>query len=117
MATYENAELGVKFSIPEKITVRKQLEYYSATNETGVWFTDAWGGAKVVIESWECEAYPKLLIMDLDKVTDRKITQVILWVGARVTEHMVKLEMPSPKLSGTPSGPPSDSPEPLSPQT
>lgn len=117
MATYENVELGVKFDAPDRITVRKQLEYYSAANKTGSWFLDAWGAAAVIVENWVCVKYPNLMVQDLDKVEDRSITQIVLWVGARVTEHMVRLEIPDPKLSKPPSEQQSDSAEVESPPT
>lgn len=81
-----------KFTIPDKITVRMQLEYIGAvtTVEQAQHLVRKWEGAKQLIESWECEILPKFEV-NLDDITDPNQTDVIVWAGLQVWLHMNSL--------------------------
>ncbi len=79
----------VRFTVPDRPTVRQQLDYYSmiAHAEGRVMFERYWTGALPLIEKWECDALPDYE-SDLDKISDPAQTTVIIWAGMRVMEHM-----------------------------
>jgi hypothetical protein len=89
---YKNEELKARFVVPDKITVRTQLAYYSeislGTSSTHV--EKLWNGARLLIQDWECPAFP--LDTDLDKVDDPKIAEVIMWAALEVKKHVNNLE-------------------------
>lgn len=96
MAEYKNAELGVSFSVPDALTVRDQLKFYSAGQETDAsWMEQMWRSALAVVTNWQCKTFPDPRV-DLGKVTDVRITRIISWVGATVSKHVTKLETPHP---------------------
>ncbi len=81
---FSREEPKVRFVVPDKLTVRLQMAYYSEA--TGVirhnHFERLWYGAKALMTEWECELFDKNI--DLDKVDDPKITEVIIWASAQV---------------------------------
>jgi hypothetical protein len=96
MAEYANADLGVSFSVPDALTVRDQLKFYSAGQGSDApWMEQMWESARTVIKDWKCEVLPDLKA-DLDKVTDVRVTRIVAWVGATVARHMTGLEVPDP---------------------
>jgi hypothetical protein len=83
---------GIKFSIPDRPTVRQQLAYISAT--TGIdserHLERLWNGAKTLIESWECELFKT--DVNLDNVSNPKIAELILWASIQVRSYINGLE-------------------------
>ena len=79
----------VRFVIPDTITVREQLRYYSAmTIPYGKeMFIRYWEGAKVLVTEWECELFPDKNV-DLDTVTDANIPAILIWAGMTVKNHI-----------------------------
>lgn len=90
---YKSDAFGVSFSVPDKVTVRQQLAYFSeAGRANGKEFIERlWLGARAVILDWTCPALPDLNT-DLDSVTDPKTTQAIVWAALEVKRHMDNLE-------------------------
>jgi len=90
---YKSDDFGVSFSVPDKVTVRQQLAYYSeaarAANED--LFMRLWLGARQVLDDWKCEAMPDRFA-DLDSVTDPRAAGAITWAAMQVKSHMDKLE-------------------------
>lgn len=89
---HTNEALSVSFTLPDKFTVRMQLSYYSNLARGSELFERYWLGALAVLENWKCERIPDPLALNLDEVTDPKITDVILWVGLEVKRRMDTLE-------------------------
>lgn len=89
---YKNEKIGVRFVVPDKLTVREQMQYYSAlTIPYGKeLFIRYWEGAKVIITEWECEVFPNKET-SLDDVTDGSIPNILIWSGMRVKEHIDSL--------------------------
>lgn len=83
---------GLKFSIPDRPTVRQQLAYYSATTGTDAerHLERLWNGAKALIVEWECELFKA--DVDLDTVDNPKITDLMLWAAIQVRAYINKLE-------------------------
>ena len=83
------------FALPDKITVRQQLAYFSASSsvDQAQFLERSWEGAKAIIipQSWKCAIMPDINA-DLDDLTDPAVADVILWAGMRVREHMNGLE-------------------------
>lgn len=82
----------VRFVIPDKITVRLQMAYYSEA--TGVirqnHFERLWYGARAIMQEWECELFDKNI--NLDEVDDPRITEIIVWASAQVKVYINNLE-------------------------
>ncbi len=90
MAHYERE--GVSFDLPDKVTVRQQLAYFSATTQriTGDWIFGYWKGAQVLIENWKSDKVSTLQL-DLETVTDPEITQILIWAALTVKSHLDNL--------------------------
>lgn len=92
---FTRVEPDCTFALPDKITVRQQLAYISASSsvDQSQFLEKTWEGAKAMIipQSWRCEIMPDMGA-DLDTLTDPKIADVILWVGMQVREHINSLE-------------------------
>lgn len=89
----ENVLPPCKFTVPDRITVKQQLEYFSvagglAGNE--YWFR-LWEAAKLFIQNWEFELMPDLNA-DLDTLSDPRVSQAIVWAGMRVSAHIDSLQ-------------------------
>lgn len=93
MAEFKKKKPSARFVIPDKLTVRQQLDYLSAVSlKPGIDWLGLWQGAVLLIQEFECELIPSVEKLDLDKVTDPQITNVLVWVGWEVKRHMDKLE-------------------------
>lgn len=79
-----------KFTVPDRPTVRQQLEYFSAAAGSAS-LIRYWGGAKSIIQTWECELLPDYTV-DLESITDPKVTAVIIEVGLDVMKYINALE-------------------------
>ena len=91
MAVYEQE--GISFSVPDKPTVRQQLEYVGASSGSGKdLVVKKWDGAKALIQDWKCELAPDLEEIDIDTETNPDVAAVITWAAMRVWEHMNSLE-------------------------
>lgn len=91
MAEMKNEKLGARLVIPDAPTVRQQLAYFS---EVGLakgreLFERFWLGAKAIITEWECDVP---LDVDIDKATDAKTAEVIIWAGLQVKIYMDGLD-------------------------
>ena len=93
MIEKKNERLGVSFQLPDRVTVRQQLAYYSGAGLAvgDELFERYWQGAKAIITDWKCEALPDIHA-DLGSLTDPKATDVILWAGMEVKRHMESLD-------------------------
>lgn len=90
---YKNEKLSARFVVPDKITVRDQLAYLSevtAYSKEQDRISKLWAGARLLITEWECPGFD--LGMDLDKVDDPNISNVILWAALEVKKHITALE-------------------------
>lgn len=90
---YENKKLGVKFTIPDVLTVRQQLRFRSSIflADDRDKYERFWNGAVELIDNWECELIPNLKTLDLDKETNMQITQIVQFVGNTVAGHMTTI--------------------------
>ncbi len=93
MAEFKRKKPSARFTVPDRLTVRQQLNYMSAVSiRPGIDWAGLWNGAVLLMDSFECELIPSLEKLDLDQVTDPKITSVLIWAGWEVKRHMDKLE-------------------------
>lgn len=103
MAEYKDEQLGVSFTVPDAISVRKQLQYRRAIGNafsSGVlapagednFYPLFLVGAKVVIEGWQCEHLPVLNGLNFDEVTNPRVADVVFWTCNTVAGHMNRLE-------------------------
>jgi hypothetical protein len=94
MMKYEDEDLGVKFSLPDKFTVRDQLKYNESIlmNQDIDIYSRAIGAIQPFVEDWECELVPDIAAVDLDEETDPRIARIISYVGLEALGHMAGLE-------------------------
>lgn len=78
------------FTIPDRPTVREQLAYFSGASGSDFLFR-LWSGAKAIITKWECDLLPDKETK-LETLFDPSVTQMLIWVGLKVSEHMGALE-------------------------
>jgi hypothetical protein len=84
---------GVRFTVPDKITVRQQLAYFStiAGIDQSERFERRWESAKTMIEEWECELIPDKDV-SLDEMYSLDQTNILIWVGNQVVNYLNSLE-------------------------
>jgi len=80
------------FNIPDRPTVRQQMEYFSATAGAGGkdLIFRYWLGARVLILDWACEAVA--VDANLDEVSNPEQTEVLIWASMKVKTFMDALE-------------------------
>ena len=65
---FEREDPKCKFTIPDRPTVRQQLEYFSMSGgiRDKEMLTRYWLGTKALIQSWDCKVMPDYEV-DIDK--------------------------------------------------
>ena len=93
MAEYESENLGVKFSIPDELTIKDQLSFRSALwlSQDGERFARFWAGAQHLIDEWECELIPDRAALDLQTETNPAIADIVNYVGTRTAGHLAMI--------------------------
>lgn len=90
MAEFKHPSLNLKFSLPDKITIRQQIAYWSifgdAFGETS--YMRYWMAMLPIIENWECAFIDDPQEIDMDSETDPRIAQAIVWCANKSLEHM-----------------------------
>jgi len=86
---FKRVDPDCTFSIPDVVTVRQQLAYYSSFPATlgQDFFERRWLGARALITSWDCPAFPDK-DADLDAVSDPIIPLILAWAGTQVKNHI-----------------------------
>jgi hypothetical protein len=92
--TFESEQYGVSFSLPAEMTVREQLGFRSRIflNELDDFYSKYWLGALPLLEDWKCDVIPDPNEVDLDKETDKRITNIVNWVCNTVAGHVEGIE-------------------------
>lgn len=95
MATFqrENVLPVCRFTVPDKITVKQQLEYFSVAGGLSgneYWFR-MWEAAKLFIQDWEFDLMPDV-DTDLDTLTDPQVSHAVVWAGMQVSNHIDSLQ-------------------------
>lgn len=104
MSEFVNEKLGARFTVPDSLTVRTQLAYYSARQfaDTNEMWEANWRAAVVVMQDWVCDWLPDPKTADLETLTDRRAALLMMWAANQVGGHMLGLET-VPKVSSPPS--------------
>jgi hypothetical protein len=94
MTEYKNEKLETSFALPEVITVRMQMAYFSqiARSSGDELFFRLWRGATALVRDWQSKIIPDPEKLDLDSETNPQATELIIWAGLRVQERMNSLE-------------------------
>ena len=89
---YRDDELGLKFEVVDRPTVRLQLLYKGAMGMSPgeEVFVRLWDAAKLMITKWECEYLE--LEDNIDKIDNPKAAEVIEFAGLAVYSHINGLE-------------------------
>lgn len=82
----------VRFTIPDRPTVRQQMAYFSEATGTQreAHLERLWLGARSLIQDWECELFA--CDVDLDLVSDPRIMEIMLWAAIQVRDHLNKMD-------------------------
>lgn len=90
---FERDEPKCSFEIPDRPTVRQQLEYFSATAGTAgnQMLVRFWAGAMQLLSNWKCEVMPDHKT-NIDELTNPSQTSVIIWAGLQVKGYMDALD-------------------------
>lgn len=95
MAEYKSERLGVKFELPDKLTVAQQLSFRSALflSADRDKFRRFWDGAVelIVPNSWESEVIPDYKAVNLDEETDGRMVDIIHFVGTTTAGHLAAI--------------------------
>ena len=81
---------SARFVVPDKITVRQQMAYFSAGASAPA-LERLWVAAVPLITEWECELFPNHET-SLDDVDNLQMTQVLIWAGLQVKRHIDSLD-------------------------
>lgn len=105
---FKSKELGLRFTVSDKPTVRQQLDYRGwlfALRDNDI-FWRQWKAATALIKEWDCQhipdfqhVYESRLADDepedaiyLDEATNPRVTEILLFVGAEVGIYVANLE-------------------------
>ena len=83
----------LKFNIPDKITVRQQLTYFSEITNVSAekdFMIRLWFGARSLFTNWECSLFSQ--DVDIETEDNPKVTELILWAALQVRDHMNSLD-------------------------
>lgn len=82
------------FTVPDRPTVRLQMQWYGAAGgiDGATTWVRYWEGAKQLIQNWKCESMPDLNAIDLDVLTNPSDREILIWAGLQVLQHMNSLE-------------------------
>lgn len=90
-----NEELGVRFTVPERPTVRQQLAYKAAVafspRRPDV-YERYFAGVATLADEWECEAIPTPETLDMDEEDDPRVADIVFWACNALAAHMDSLE-------------------------
>lgn len=91
---HTNDILGVKFTLPDRPNVLVVISYDSKLLElsSAPLLIGLWEAAKVVLDGWECEAFPDFRA-DLSKVEDPQVASIVEYTGGRVRAWRRSLDM------------------------
>ena len=94
MKKYANEELGVKFALKEKYTIRdilgqRERILFAVDYD---WYSRYWLASISMLENWECEEIPVPEDLDLEADATRKVVDIIQWVANEVAAHMSELD-------------------------
>jgi hypothetical protein len=94
MEPIKNEKLETSFTLPDVITVRMQMAYFShiARSSGDELFLRLWKGATALLRDWQSAIVPDPEKFDVDRETDPRATELIIWAGLRVQERMNGLE-------------------------
>lgn len=90
---FERDDPKCVFEVPDRLTVRQQLEYFSGTAGAAgsQMLARFWAGALQLITEWECEILPDRNV-SLDDITSPSQTEVIIWAGIQVKNFVSALD-------------------------
>ncbi len=90
---FERADPYCKFTVPDAITVRQQLAFYSSIPARGdeAMHERVWEAGRKLIEQWECPIFPDK-DADLDSVCDAQIPLVLIWAGSLIRGHLARMK-------------------------
>lgn len=92
MAEYTPID-GLRLTVPDRLTVRQQLEYRSlvAFGSKKDMYARFWDGARHIIEEWDCDRLPDMNV-SLDEIDDPEAADIIFAACNAVAGHLDRLE-------------------------
>ena len=89
----KNDDLGVSFTLPDKLSVFDQLQYKSLmipTKESKGMYNILWLAAKELVDNWKCKSLK--IGTDLKTITDPAAADIVEFVGLKVFAHYNSVE-------------------------
>lgn len=99
MSRLSNDGLGLSFEVPDRFTVREQLEFRGRIAGTAgeIALIRYWQAALSIITDWQCELVPDPAALDMDTETDVRIADIVQWTANAVAGHMAGIDTPPKK--------------------
>jgi hypothetical protein len=90
---FKNEALGLRFVIPDFISVEQQLEFTSesVSSRGRDLLKNIWSASKLLITEWECQYLPDIST-NLKTIGSPKAHDVITWVCLEVRNYMQRLD-------------------------
>lgn len=90
----KNDDLGYSFHLPERLTVRQQLQIRSGLGPgflyENVDYARLWKVSLPYLENWQCALIPDPEKVDLDTETNPQVADIVSSVGMAVFMHSRK---------------------------
>lgn len=96
MAEYRSDALGVKFELPDRVTVRQQLAFRSrvAVVQPDEAFVAYWLAALGLLSDWECERVPDPAALNMDEAVEPAVADIVQYTANTAAAHMLALRHP-----------------------
>lgn len=90
---FKHETLNLRFTIPDKITVRQQLAFLSEASSVrnADLMDNLWKASKPLIQEWECEHLPDKDV-NLDDIYSPRAADVITWASLQVRNYMQRMD-------------------------
>lgn len=90
---FKNETLKTSFTLPDAVTVRKQMRYLSVAGRSrdAEYVERLWQAAKELIQDWKCEYMPDMEA-SLDEVTNGNVTNILVWASFEVKKFIEGLD-------------------------
>lgn len=91
---YSSDDLGVSFSLPERLTVRAGLDLRArlADSANDNAYIRWWLAAVPLLEDWDCPDLPDPAALDVDTDATWHLLDIVQYVANQTASHMLELE-------------------------
>lgn len=94
MKKFESKDLGVSFTLPDKMTARQQLVFRRKTAgfvEADDLYIRYWEAAVELVQDWECEKLPDPAAFDLDAEVAADVVDIVMYAANVTAGHFFSI--------------------------